>query len=85
MNALAPESSPDLPVGSSVEHSAQSNASRPLRRRKLSQERVMVMFVLFFALGILLLVLLPEGHAARGLVMTIYSLAVFWTMFRFGI
>lgn len=45
----------------------------------------MVMFVLFFALGILLLVLLPEGHAARGLVMTAYSLLVFWAMFRYGI
>ncbi len=55
------------------------------RRRKVSQERVMLMFVLFFGLGIALLVLIPEGSAFRGAAMTIYSVAVFWAMFRFGI
>lgn len=55
------------------------------RRRKVSQERVMLLFVLFFGLGIALLVLIPEGSAYRGAVMTIYSVAVFWAMFRFGI
>lgn len=85
MTLIAPESSSVQSVAPSVERSGRPEASRPPRRRKLSQERVMVMFVLFFALGILLLVLLPEGHAARGLVMTAYSLLVFWAMFRYGI
>jgi hypothetical protein len=60
-------------------------AAPPRKRRKVSQERVMIMFTLFFAIGILLLVLLPEGHGARGIAMSVYSIAVFWAMFRFGI
>ncbi len=55
------------------------------RRRKNSQERVMVMFTLFFALGIFLLVLIPEGHSARGMAMGVYSVLVFWSVFRFGV
>jgi hypothetical protein len=59
---------------------------QPARKiRKMSQERVMVMFTLFFAVGILLLVIIPEGHGARGIVMSLYSVAVFWAMFRFGV
>jgi hypothetical protein len=57
----------------------------PRRRRKVSQERVMLMFVFFFALGIALLVFIPEGSPFRGAAMAIYSVAVFWSMFRFGI
>lgn len=55
------------------------------RQKKMSQERLMVMFTLFFLLGIILLVLLPEGHAARGIAMGVYSIVVFWAMFRFGL
>ena len=53
--------------------------------KRMSQERVMIMFTLYFIGGILLLVIMPEGHPVRGIVMTIYSIAVFWSMFRFGI
>jgi hypothetical protein len=31
------------------------------------------------------LVLIPEGHVMRGVAMGLYSVAVFWAMFRFGI
>ena len=55
------------------------------RRRKMSMERVMVLFTAFFTLGIVLLVIFPEGHSGRALVMTFYSLLVFWAIFRFGI
>ena len=55
------------------------------KRKKMSQERVMILFTLVFVLGILLLVLTPEGHAARGIVMTVYTIAVFWGFFRFCI
>lgn len=51
----------------------------------MSQERFMVMFTLFFIVGVLLLMFIPEEHAARGIVMGIYSIVVFWAMFRFGI
>jgi hypothetical protein len=54
------------------------------KRKGMSQERFMVMFTLFFIVGVLLLVVLPEGHAARGIVMAVYSILVFWSMFRFG-
>ena len=55
------------------------------KRGKFSQERLMIMFTLFFVVGILLLVLIPEEHAARGPVMGLYSIVVFWAMFRFCI
>ncbi len=61
---------------------------RPVRKRgkkKMTQERFMVMFTLFFFVGVLLLTLIPEEHGARGMVMGIYSVVVFWFMFRFGI
>lgn len=54
------------------------------KRKPMSQERFMIMFTLFFILGVLLLVVLPEGHPARGIAMTVYSVFVFWAMFRFG-
>lgn len=61
------------------------NTSPPKRvkPKKMSQERLMVMFTLFFVIGILLLSVIPEEHAARGLVMGIYSIVVFWALFRF--
>lgn len=64
---------------------ASSPKTQHPKKRKMSQERVMIMFTLFFALGILLLVILPEGHGARGIAMSVYSIVVFWAMFRFGI
>lgn len=54
------------------------------KRKGMSQERFMVMFTLFFVLGVLLLVVFPEGSVARGVSLTIYSVVVFWAMFRFG-
>ncbi len=62
----------------------QTSTQKTARKRKMSMERVMVMFTLFFIAGIVLLVIFPEGHAARAVVMPIYSIAVFWAMFRFG-
>jgi hypothetical protein len=60
--------------------------SKPVaKRKKFSQERLMIMFTLFFLLGILLLVMIPEGNPVRGVAMTIYSLTVFWAMFKFCI
>ena len=53
-------------------------------RRKMSQERVMVLFTLFFGVGIVLLSWLPENNSARGIVMGCYSIAVFWAYFKFG-
>jgi 4-hydroxybenzoate polyprenyltransferase len=58
--------------------------SPPRLRRKMSQERVMVLFTLFFGIGILLLSVLPENNSARGLVMAVYSISVFWAYFKFG-
>ncbi|WP_373532981.1 hypothetical protein [Vampirovibrio sp.] len=55
------------------------------KRKKFSQERLMTMFTLFFVLGILLLVVIPEGSPVRGIAMTIYSITVFWAMFKFCI
>jgi hypothetical protein len=55
------------------------------KSKKMSQERVMIMFTLFFIAGILLLVIIPEEHAARGWAMGSYSIIVFWAVFRFGI
>jgi hypothetical protein len=65
--------------------SGESTQTPAKKRGKMSQERLMVMFTLFFILGILLLVIIPEGHAVRGIAMALYSVAVFWVMFRFGI
>ncbi len=61
------------------------NSKAAPKRKKFSQERLMIMFTLFFVSGILLLVILPEGSPVRGIAMTIYSLAVFWSMFKFCI
>lgn len=55
------------------------------KRAKMSMERVMVLFTLFFFAGILLLVVIPEDHPVRGVAMTLYSIAVFWSVFRFGV
>jgi hypothetical protein len=77
-----------MTVESPTSDSSQVNAVPPETRPKrkgMSQERFMVMFTLFFIVGVLLLVLMPEGHAARGMTMGIYSIVVFWAMFRFGI
>ncbi len=52
-------------------------------RKKFSQERLMIMFTLFFIAGILLLVVIPEGSPVRGVAMTLYSVSVFWAMFKF--
>lgn len=52
-------------------------------RKKFSQERLMIMFTLFFIAGIVLLVVIPEGSPVRGVTMTLYSVAVFWSMFKF--
>jgi hypothetical protein len=65
--------------------SGQVPAKNTKKRKKASQERLMVMFTLFFIIGILLLVLIPEGNSMRGVAMSLYSVAVFWAMFRFGI
>jgi hypothetical protein len=54
------------------------------KRKGMSMERCMVMFTAFFGLGILLLVLLPEGSPMRGAAMGVYSIVVFWAMYRFG-
>ncbi|HEY9744891.1 MAG TPA: hypothetical protein V6C99_01595 [Oculatellaceae cyanobacterium] len=60
--------------------------SKSLKKRaRPSQERLMVLFTLFFIIGILLLVFIPEDHPARGIAMSLYCLVVFWVMFRFGI
>jgi hypothetical protein len=55
------------------------------KRKKFSQERLMIMFTLFFVLGIVLLVIIPEGNPVRGVAMTIYSVSVIWAMFKFCI
>lgn len=55
------------------------------KRKKFSQMRLMTMFTLFFVTGILLLVIFPEGNPVRGVAMTIYSVAVIWSMFKFCI
>jgi 4-hydroxybenzoate polyprenyltransferase len=62
---------------------APPKSTRP--RRKISLERVMVLFTIIFVVGIVMLVLFPEEHPARGLAMAAYSLLVFWVVFRFGI
>ncbi len=62
------------------------NGAKPgSKRKRFSQERLMIMFTLFFIAGILLLVIFPEGSPVRGISMTIYSVAVFWAMFKFCI
>ena len=60
-------------------------AKTKTKRTGLSQERFMIMFTLFFIAGVLLLVLLPEEDPRRGWAMGIYSIVVFWAMFRFGL
>lgn len=60
-------------------------ATKKLKKRKLSQMRLMTMFTLFFVVGILLLVIFPEGSPVRGISMGLYSVAVFWAMFRFAV
>jgi hypothetical protein len=64
----------------------ESAPAKPRPKRKgMSQERFMIMFTLFFIAGVLLLVVFPEGSPARGVSLTVYSVFVFWAMFRFGI
>jgi hypothetical protein len=60
-------------------------SKRVTKPKRMSQERVMIMFTLYFIVGILLLVVMPEGNPVRGIAMTLYSVAVLWSMFRFGI
>lgn len=67
---------------SNVPKVAKGKASKP---KKMSLERLMIMFTLFFIGGVLVLVILPEEHPARGIAMSIYSVVVFWAMFRYGI
>ncbi len=57
--------------------------ARP-KRKGMSQERFMILFTLFFIAGVLLLIALPEENPYRGIAMGIYSIVVFWAMFRFG-
>lgn len=54
------------------------------KSKRMSMERVMIMFTLYFIVGILLLVIMPEGNPVRGIAMSLYSVAVLWSMFRFG-
>lgn len=61
----------------------QNTPKSPAKRKKFSQERLMIMFTLFFITGVLLLVVLPEGSPVRGIAMAVYSVAVFWAMFKF--
>ena len=67
---------------SKLENAPKGKRAKP---KKMSQERLMILFTLFFIVGILMLVVIPEEHAARGIAMSIYSIVVFWAMFRFGI
>jgi hypothetical protein len=72
-----------LESSTSPQPSAKIQSKASPKKHKMSQERVMVMFTLFFTLGILLLVVMPEGHSARDISLGIYSIVVFWAMFRF--
>jgi len=47
----------------------------------MSQERIMLLMAIIFFSGIGLYVLLPEG-APRGLGMTLFSVALVWTLMR---
>lgn len=62
---------------------------KPARpKKKVSQERLMLMFTLFFIGGVLLFTLVPEGEGPpvlRGILMSLYCMAVFWSMFRFAV
>jgi len=79
MTTEAPSSLSDTPV------SPATDAKRVRSKRKgMSQERFMVMFTLFFFAGVLLLVVFPEGSMARGISIGIYSVFVYWAMFRFS-
>jgi hypothetical protein len=53
---------------------------RPQRR----QETAMLILGIGFFLGIALFILLPEG-APRGIGLSLYSAAIFWSLFRFGL
>jgi len=55
------------------------------RAKKMSMERVMLLFTLFFVGGIAMLVLFPEEHSARAFVMAAYTIAMFWVLYRFAI
>lgn len=47
----------------------------------MSQERIMLLMAIIFFSGIGLYVVLPEG-APRGLGMTLFSVALVWTLMR---
>lgn len=65
--------------------SGQVPAKSAKKRGKASQVRLMAMFTLFFIVGILLLVLIPDGNPWRGPAMGLYTASVLWAMFRFGV
>lgn len=58
-------------------------------KKKHSVERLMILFTTFFILGVVILLVVPEGSDAHpnpyfGVAMGVYSLLVFWSVFRFG-
>jgi 4-hydroxybenzoate polyprenyltransferase len=67
-----------------LSHASPPSKTQKRSRRKMSQERVMLLFTLFFIVGIIILSFLPENNSARGAVMGVYSIAVFWAYFKFG-
>jgi hypothetical protein len=50
-----------------------------------SVERLMVMFTLYFITGVLIMMFVPSGSPVKPIAMTLYSVAVFGSVFRFGV
>ncbi len=55
--------------------------ARKPRRPGVSQEKIMVLFTLFFIAGILLYAVVPEGPG-RGIGITAISLGVVWALYK---
>lgn len=55
------------------------------KQSRFSVERLMMMFTFYFVTGVLIMVLVPSGGPVKPIAMTVYSLAVFASVFRFGL
>lgn len=52
------------------------------KRRRISQEKGMLLLAGFFFLGVLLLSMIPEETPLRAIVMPLYSMAVMYSLYK---
>jgi hypothetical protein len=78
---MSAEPTPAVPVVIDELPAVKAADAEAGKRRKVSQEKIMVIFTLIFVLGVLVSMYVPEGWL-RGVSLTAISLGAYWMTFK---